>query len=245
MTEAEWLASGDPAQLTEAAVERGWVSDRKLRLWACACCRRIWPLLVNECSQKAVEVGERFADGEATEAERAAACEATLAGLTFEATREQPESAGWQEAACAASDAADNHLAADQHEFVYRTTTALSSVAAARDPWLSTHWDTTREYRDRLEQLTEAVEAAEKWEQARLVRDIIGNPFRPLAQRPFPAHIVCLARSCYATFPEVNDDYLILADALEEIGETDAASHCREKVHVKGCHVLDWLLDKS
>jgi hypothetical protein len=57
----------------------------------------------------------------------------------------------------------------------------------------------------------------------------------------FPAHVVGLARSIYATFPAVSPEYAILADALEELGEAEAAAHCRQELHAKGCHVLDWV----
>jgi hypothetical protein len=78
-----------------------------------------------------------------------------------------------------------------------------------------------------------------------LVRCLFGNPFRPLPQRSFPPHVAGLAQSIYAAFPEVSPDYAILADALEELGETGAAAHCREGFHARGCHVLDWCLDKE
>jgi hypothetical protein len=62
MTEQEWLASSAPNKLlmylTPAA------SDRKLRLFACACCRRMWDLLPEGPCRWAVETSERFADGE-------------------------------------------------------------------------------------------------------------------------------------------------------------------------------------
>src|SRR5262249_43497644 len=52
--------------------------ERKVRLWACACVRRLWARLATDTSRRAVEMVERFADGQATRqamanAERAAA----------------------------------------------------------------------------------------------------------------------------------------------------------------------------
>src|SRR5207248_10447105 len=60
MTEAEWLACADPRAMLKFL---GAVSERKQRLLACACVRRVWHMLPNARSRKAVEIGERLADG--------------------------------------------------------------------------------------------------------------------------------------------------------------------------------------
>ena len=69
--EAEWLACRDPGERLQLL--RGEVSDRKLRLYACACCRRAWRPTPVGAARHAVEAAERFADGEASAADLDAA----------------------------------------------------------------------------------------------------------------------------------------------------------------------------
>src|SRR5215472_8133458 len=61
MTEADWLTCGDPMTMLDAL--RGRASERKLRLFAVACCRSIWHLLADERSRTAVAAAEDYADG--------------------------------------------------------------------------------------------------------------------------------------------------------------------------------------
>jgi hypothetical protein len=61
MTETEWLACTDPQPMLVAVWER--LSDRKFRLFGCACCRRIWHLLTDPRSRRAVEAEEQHAEG--------------------------------------------------------------------------------------------------------------------------------------------------------------------------------------
>jgi hypothetical protein len=63
MGEAEWLGCTDPQRMLQFLRSSGRASDRKLRLFICACGRRLWPWLVQEASRQAVEVAERFAEG--------------------------------------------------------------------------------------------------------------------------------------------------------------------------------------
>jgi hypothetical protein len=89
--ENTWLACADPDAMPHFL--RGRVSERKFRLFACACLRRIWTLLPDDRCRRAVEVIERCADGLAGRAELQAALadaeavEATTTGPARAAAR--------------------------------------------------------------------------------------------------------------------------------------------------------------
>lgn len=79
MTEAEWLESADVVEMLKSLA--GKTTDRELRLFGCACCRRVWGLLAEECFRDAVEVAERFADGLADKKDLATARKVSGAAL--------------------------------------------------------------------------------------------------------------------------------------------------------------------
>jgi hypothetical protein len=79
----------------------------------------------------------------------------------------------------------------------------------------------------------------ERREQCELLREIVGNPFRPLRPRRFDAELVELARAIHEGEQGL---YPLLADALDDLGEYEAAEHCRRAGHWRGCHVIDWVL---
>lgn len=81
-----------------------------------------------------------------------------------------------------------------------------------------------------------------------LIRDIFGNPFRPVSVDPAwrTSTVVGLALAIYTE--RAFDRMPILADALEDAGCTsqEILAHCRAPgPHVRGCWVVDCLLGKE
>ena len=68
MTEAEWNACTNPGRMLQFL--EGKASDRKLRLFAVACCSRILSYVSDRRAKHILKVAERLADGLATNAER-------------------------------------------------------------------------------------------------------------------------------------------------------------------------------
>jgi hypothetical protein len=64
MTEHEWRTGADPRPMLLFLGQSA--SERKLRLFACACCRRVWETLSDATNRQGVEAAERYADGDGT-----------------------------------------------------------------------------------------------------------------------------------------------------------------------------------
>ncbi len=96
-----------------------------------------------------------------------------------------------------------------------------------------------------------AESAAEAARQADLLRDVVGNPFRPADVDPAwlerdGRRVARVAEAVYDN--QQFHDLPILADALEDAGCTNAEilSHCRSHgPHVRGCWVIDRLLGRG
>jgi hypothetical protein len=94
-----------------------------------------------------------------------------------------------------------------------------------------------------------ARKALERAAQAVLLRDIFGNPFRPVVVDPnwLTSTVVALAKGIYEE--RAFDRMPILADALQDAGcdNDDILNHCRDakQTHVRGCWVVDLVLGKS
>jgi hypothetical protein len=239
MTQAEWLSCTDPQAMLEFL--RGKVSDRKLRLFAVACCRRIWHLMTDERLRAAVESAERFADGLETESELALAHKAAV--IAFESCPDPAtfENDGTSKAAMAACE-----ISLRKMDSGTAATVGLNAVYAAEKAACAAVFTPFTS----LLIVYEAEEAAiskEHAAQSRLVQDIF-NPYRKswTASNCLAVITVTLAQSIYDS--RSFEQLPILADSLEEAGcaEMSVLDHCRGPgPHVRGCWVVDLLLGKS
>ncbi len=253
MTDAEWLTCSDPGPMlrhligTEEprvqAVEqfpdaRG--SDRKLRLFACACYYRVSHLLPHPAARATVQVAERFADGTASMAEFLKA-EAAVREL---GNAIEPR---WR-----ASDGAERITLHPTHAAL-----ALAGVACWREPQKAAWYAASNAHLELPYLANPGVdvhsrqrgegEVAEKRAQCELLREIFGNPFRAVVCAPDwrTDAAVSLARQMYQLW-----DFSampILADALQDAwcDDKDILAPCRSVgPHTRGCWVVDLVLDK-
>lgn len=242
MNEVDWLAGTDPEAMLAYLAGKS-ASDRKLRLFACACVRRYWtdlryhsghirPETERYLAREAVEVAERFAEGEATASQ-------------LEEARQQAEMSamnapGFQQLAYQAAHAATLEVAMEAATGARELIRLHTVRLAAEDlPPLVNE-----------AQYTAAESAAECRAQGELLREIFGNPFRPV--KVDPNWLSCSAGAGAAILQTIWEDQRYeelpyLADALLDAGcEEDALlRHLREPGHVRGCWGVDLLLGRA
>jgi hypothetical protein len=238
MTEAEWLDCNVPWPLLEFV--QGKASDRKLRLFGVACCRRVWPLLEDDRSRRVVEVAEALADrpSENRELLRELRAAADHVAAALHATVPQagdPRGRAWAEARAYSANAARETAS---------TPIYVGCVAAAVSHAVK-RWAQTRGLPPR------PTAKRERANQCHLLRDLFGNPFQEIVVEAgwltwHGGLISAMVRTIYQE--RVFDQMPILADALEDAGCTDVdiLAHCRGPgPHVRGCWVIDLLLGKE
>jgi hypothetical protein len=74
-----WDKAPDPSWVLWIATRQGVLTDRELRLFAVWCARQVQHLLTDPRSVNAIDVAERYANGEATDEDLAAARDAARA----------------------------------------------------------------------------------------------------------------------------------------------------------------------
>ena len=219
MTESEWQAADHRRYMMEHLGQSA--TDRKLRLFAVACARRTAPLWGDDRPLALLEAAERLADGFPTRSRYVYGC-GVGAGMHFV-----------YEAATATLARRAEDAAA---ECPARAAVSLAYDASEPFP-----------YPKRLRVYIETGRR-EGATQAGLLRDVFGNPFRPVTFDPEwrTDTAVSLARGMY----ESRDfgAMPILADALQDAGceEDVILEHCRgDGPHVRGCWVVDLILGKE
>jgi hypothetical protein len=215
MTEAEWLSCADPQPMLTFL--RGRASDRKLRLFAVACCRQIWDLITADPCRRAVEAAEKYAEGEITAAELEAAESESAAAAGAAAERL------WVVHMCVIQQATSTELP-------YGNAACRTAYFAADLGCEVVRFDEARAHQSKL---------------LREIFGNPFRP-ATLAPPPLSAPVVALAQAIYADrafarMPELGD-----ALAAAGCTDAAVLAHCRGPgVHVRGCWVVDLILGKG
>jgi hypothetical protein len=218
MTEAEWLASRSPRRMLAGLPDT--VSGRKLRLFSCACCRAVWHLLTDERGRRAVEVGERFADRQATDPERSAANRAASQWADECADRTVPVATTWATA---------RERTSAMCWFAAEICSHNTRCAARGGALVRLHVNCLRCI---FGNPFRAVPIHPAWR----TPDVLALAASAYEERGLPAGTLDGARLA------------VLADALEEAGcsEADLLAHLRSMgPHVRGCWPVDLVLEKE
>ena len=231
MTEAEWLGHEQIGPLWAFLRAKG--GGRKLRLFACACCRRAWALLPED-GRSVVEVAERYADGLASRPVLEEAKDSLDMGACVDE----------HHAYCLRMEAEHYPFAtAAERDAAYEAWEAAKDVACAE---VAAVLVGCGDFRIREAIVVARMPMFNRVRTADLLRDVFGNPFRPVAAGPgwLTPPVVALARSIYEEqafhrMPELANTLYFSAGC----SDADILAHCRQPGgHVRGCWVLDLLL---
>ncbi|MDY3555924.1 hypothetical protein R5W24_005070 [Gemmata sp. JC717] len=216
MTETEWLGCADPTSMVRH-LQRFRSSDRKFRLFAAACCRRIAHRLPDDRCREALDTSERYLEGLAGSDELAAAYVNAQRAFTEFDNRD-----GWETAASAVSSA----CVADEVPFF--------AASAAREAALLV-WPRLQrkmEYRWQSRVLHDIF--GNPFRSVVIVPTWITTDVCILAEGIY-------AEKAFDRMPILAD---ALQDA--GCDNDDILNHCRQPgEHVRGCWVVDLLLGKT
>jgi hypothetical protein len=278
MTEIEWQECTDPIAMVEFL--RGsptgedtvtWANnrwqidtpptgnDRKFRLFACACCRRIWEHIPEPCNRDAVVAVEDFVEGR-------------LDGGVLSTALTASSAVEWKEDGSGRRSEPGYWAVKYLGRGFYKMTAAASALLISSLVVCLANGEYGREAGEefassyymhagvflrpfRWPEPIPAGVATELATQAALLRCIFGNPFAPVdfdsAWRTLT--ILSLAQAAYDVriLPVGTldpDQLLVLSDALEDAGcaNHDILAHLRDpEPHGRGCWGVDWILGKE
>jgi hypothetical protein len=248
VTRDEWLNGTDPLEMVNSVAGR--LTDRKLRLFLVACCRRLWHLPGGRGLRDAAQAAERFADGRCSqeEMERAAHKE-------VDSTNQEQPWPWLSEAGAAVFIACQppDHLGGRCSTFAGRywrgSYVVMRGVDAAAEAVAHHAASVEGSSRNIFEQAV----ARERVEQCHLLRDAVGDLIGFDSRWRTPL-VLSLATAAYEERVALDPSragwltldplrLTILADALEEAGADPVLlDHLREPgPHVRGCWVVDYL----
>jgi hypothetical protein len=228
MTGAEWDICAYPVAMLRALLASRKVSDRRWRLFACGCCRRIWDNFPDPRNRDLVAAVEESPDGKFEDPALEDAI--TASSACDDASRMQ--AAYW----------VAKHLGRGFYKFP----AAVSAISVASQVLRILANERGGETQVDPAGLPDEAMAA-------LVRDIFG----PILFRAVSVHpdvlawgnrlVVRLAQTIY--HERRWGDMPLLGDALLDAGcdNEEILQHCREQgaVHARGCWVIDLLLRNS
>lgn len=211
------------------------VSERKLRLFAVTCCRRVWHLLPDAATRQLVDACERYADGLAPAEEMYEAMRRASPSAYFR--RKTPRTLARQAARSAVGEFEFSFASLKSTLAICASSYAAEAVGLARPDG----------------------EDKERQAQAELLRDIVGDPLEPA--RVEAAWLEWNGGLVSRLANMVYDDRLlpagyldsrrlaVLADALLDAGsppDHGIVRHLRNPgPHPRGCFAVDFLLGKE
>jgi hypothetical protein len=221
MTEQAWVAWRNATDVeTMLRLTRGNNYQRKLRLFACACARRL--LIRNPLpdAERFVSFAERFADSPGSPSQLVDAeheAQESHGAVAYLEDAYEDLSAFTEAVTASAVRATVHHHSRHAAEFAYRNPREFEDYTGGPD--IESH--------------------------IALVREVFGNPFEPVDFAPWRTDTaVTLARQMYEA--REFSAMPILADALQDAGcdNDDILNHCRDakQIHVRGCWVADGVL---
>lgn len=261
MTEQEWLNCRETGPMLRYLELEKVPTCRKLRLFGLACCRRIEHLLIHQPSRECLDLAERYGD--------------KLANATDLQTCHGKSSAFFQhlgtadnrmESATKCAYTAADWLSIEDERFHsedgYRAAAASYIARAAADAVFYATCDSentdelwNQRHFEGLPTSADSIWAAEEEAQCKLLRDIIGDPFRPVSldRSCLDPAVTIVAALAYEerALPSGEIDAVRLAglaDLLQQGGRGDAEilNHLRGPgPHVRGCWAVDLLLGKE
>lgn len=271
MNEAEWLTCTDPLEMIEflrgnpkgedkvSWWKNRWQTedipagnDRRFRLFACHCCRRIWDRIPETCNRDAVAAVESWLEGDTSGVALSQALTSSSSVEYKEDGSRRTEPGYW--------------VVKYLGRGFYKMTAAASAIIVASQVLFMSDNEYGREAKRVFDgcfyegngvflsqffwpQPVAVAVLDECALQTTLLRDIFGNPFR----RVNTFELSWLTSTVLALTNGIYNDKAfnrmpILADALQDAGcdHEDILNHCRGPgPHVRGCWVIDLLTGRK